>query len=122
MVKGAIVKGVGQRLRVNSSKTEYFLESVEETAKCFKISGYNYQNTKRELMKFKDVDPIALIRKDKVQRNKPDKGVKAFYVTKYDPRMPHPRQLISTIISPKMVYYKELSPHYEPPCTQGFVP
>jgi hypothetical protein len=25
------------------------------------------------------------------------KGVKTFYVTKYEPRMPHPRQLITTI-------------------------
>ena len=77
MVKGAIIKGVGQRLRVNSSKTEYFLESVEETAKAFKISGYNYQNSKKELLEFKDVDPIELIQKEKVVRNKPVKGVKA---------------------------------------------
>ena len=33
--------------------------------------------------------------KEKVPRNKPVKGVKAFYILKYDPRMPDPRQLIS---------------------------
>ena len=93
-VKKAIVKGVGQRLRINSSKMQYFKESVEDTARAFKISGYNYQKTKRELMEFADDDPIELIRKEKTVRSKPAKGTRAFYVTKYDPRMPHPRQLI----------------------------
>ena len=92
---GAIVKGVGQRLRINSSKTEYFLDAVEDTARSFKICGYNYQNTKQELLKFKDEDPVDLIRKVKVNRSKPVKGVKAFYISKYDPRLPHPRQMIS---------------------------
>ena len=32
VVRGAIVKGVCHRLRVNSSKKEYYEESVEETA------------------------------------------------------------------------------------------
>ena len=36
-----------------------------------------------------------MISKDKVAKNKPDKGVKAYYIAKYDPRMPHPRQLIT---------------------------
>ena len=63
---------------------------MEETAKAFKICGYNYQETKRKLMEFKLENPIDLIMKEKVVRNKPVKGVKAFYVTKYDPRMPHP--------------------------------
>ena len=85
----------GTRLRINSSKTEYFENSVEEAAKALKISGFNYQNAKKELMKFKDEDPIELIKKQKVVRGKPDKGVKAFFITKYDPRLPHPRQLIS---------------------------
>ena len=94
-VKGAIVKGVGHRLRINSSKDEYFRESVEDTARAFKISGYNYQKSKKELMEFEDQDPIALIKKDKTVRNKPEKGVKSFYISKYDPRLPHPRKLIS---------------------------
>ena len=94
-VRGAIVKGVGQRLRINSSKTEYFENSVEDTARAFKISGHNYQNTKKELLKFKEDNPIDLIKKDKVVRNKPAKGVKSFYISKYDPRMPHPRQLLT---------------------------
>ena len=28
-------------------------------------------------------------------KKKPDKGLQAFYISDYDPRMPHPRQLIS---------------------------
>ena len=48
------------------------------------------------MLKFKDEDPVTLIRKEKVRRGKPLKGVKAFYNTKYVPRLPHPRQLIST--------------------------
>ena len=56
-VRAGIVKGVGHRLRINSSKTEYFKESVEDTARAFKISGYNYQNTKKELLKFEKENP-----------------------------------------------------------------
>ena len=48
-VRGAIVKGVGLRLRINSSKDEYFEESAEEAAKAFKISGYPYQKTKTQI-------------------------------------------------------------------------
>ena len=74
-VRGSIVKGVGQRLRINSSKTEYFENSVEEAAKALKISGFCYQDVKKDLLKFKDEDLIELIRKEKVARDKPEKGV-----------------------------------------------
>ena len=47
VVKSAIVKGVGLRLRINSSKDEYIDESVEDASRAFKISGYNYQKTKQ---------------------------------------------------------------------------
>ena len=87
-VMGSIVKGVGHRLIINSSKAEYFEKSAEETARVFNISGYNYTDTKLKLLEFKDDNPIDLILKEKVTRNKPVKGVKAFYITKYDPRMP----------------------------------
>ena len=63
--------------------------------RAFKISGYNYHQTKKELLELKNQDPVALIHKEKVVRNKPVKGVKAYFITKYDPRMPQPRQLIS---------------------------
>ena len=94
-VKGGIVKGVGHRGRLNSSKTEYFDEFIEDAAKSFKISGYNYQKTKQELRKFRDLDPVELIKKEKVVRKRPEKGVQAFFITDYDPRMLHPRQLLS---------------------------
>ena len=38
MVRSAIVKGVGLRLRINSSKDEYFEESVETAARAFKVN------------------------------------------------------------------------------------
>ena len=63
------MKGVGHRLRINSSKTEYFDESVEETARAFNISGYNYQETKKGLLEFRNDDPIELIKKSKTSRN-----------------------------------------------------
>ena len=65
-VMGAIVKGVGLRMRINSSKDEYFENSVDEAPKALKISGYNYQKTKKELLKFKSLDPIELINREKV--------------------------------------------------------
>ena len=80
-VKGAIVKGVGHRLRINSSKDEYFEESVEDTARAFKMSGYCYQDTKKELLKFKELDPLNLIKKRKTVRSKPAKGVRAFFIS-----------------------------------------
>ena len=68
---------------------------MEDTARAFKISGYCYQDTKKELLKFKELDPLNLIKKRKIVRSKPTKGVRAFFISGYDPRMPHPRQLIS---------------------------
>ena len=94
-VIGAIVKGVGLRLRINSSKDEYFESSVEEAAKAFKISGYSYTKTKQDLLKFKSLDPVELIKKEKRIKKGPDKGVQAYYIDSFDPRMPHPRKLIS---------------------------
>ena len=75
-------------------KTECFLNPVEDTYKSFKSCGYNYQNTKKDLLKFKDVDPISKIRKEKAPRVKPTKGVRLFFISKFDARLPHPRHLI----------------------------
>ena len=68
---------------------------MEDSAKGFAISGYNYQKTKQELLKFKDLDPIEEINKQKVDKKRPEKGVQSFFITDYDPRVLHPRQLIS---------------------------
>ena len=55
----SIMKGVGRRLRITSSKDEYFEEAVEDAAKGFALSGYNYQKTKQELLKFKDLNSVC---------------------------------------------------------------
>ena len=58
----SIMKGVGRRLRITSSKDEYFEEAVEDAAKGFALSGYNYQKTKQELLKFEDLNSVLLLR------------------------------------------------------------
>ena len=64
-----IHKGVGRRIRMNSSKDEYFQDSVEEFSRAFSISGYDYQNSKKELQKFRSEDPIKLIKSEKRNKN-----------------------------------------------------
>ena len=41
------MKGLGQRLRIKSSKTEYFEESVEGAAKALKMLSFNCQDSKK---------------------------------------------------------------------------
>ena len=89
-----IHKGVGRRLRVNSSKDEYFKESVEEFSKAFTISGYDYQDSKRKLKHYEKEQPINLIRGVR-QTNQYLPGCRVFYINPYDPRVPHPRKLLS---------------------------
>ena len=50
---------------MNSSKDEYFQESVEEISKAFAMSGYDYQQSKKELNKFKNQDPVTLIKSER---------------------------------------------------------
>ena len=78
-VIGAIMPGGGHRLRITDSKNEYFEESVNDAAKGFAISGYNYQKAKQELLKFKDQDPVELIKRPRREKKKPEKGVQAFF-------------------------------------------
>ena len=57
-------------------------------------SGYDYQMVKREMLKFENVDPRELVNRPKRKRqNQP--GCKVFYTFKFDPRLPHPRKIIS---------------------------
>ena len=96
VVKKGIFKGVGHRIRMNSSKQEYFDETVEECPKSFSIAGYNFQHAKTELRKFRDIDPVEMIKKGPNEKDtKNNSGSKVFYVDNFDPRMPHLRQLIS---------------------------
>ena len=91
----SIHKGVGQRLRMNSSKDEYFKDSVEEFSKAFAISGYDFQHSKRELNKFRNVDPVKLIQSEKQSKKSPP-GCKVFYISNFDPRLRHPRKSLTT--------------------------
>ena len=95
-VRKGVVNGVGHRLRINSSTNEYFDEAVEICSKSFAIAGYNHQHSRSELRNFRDIDPVELIKKGPKDKND-DKssGTKVFYVDNFDPRMPHPRRLIS---------------------------
>ena len=92
-----IPKGVGYRLRITNSTNETFKENVELYSRSMAISGYDYQMVKREMMKFEHVDPVELVKqkgnKSKPKRFKP--GCRAFYISNYDPRLPHPRNLIT---------------------------
>ena len=61
----SIHRGIGLRLRINSSKKEYFKESVEEFSKAFVISGYSYEESKRKLSEFSHEEPVNLIRRQR---------------------------------------------------------
>ena len=94
IVKKAVFKGVGHWLRMNSSKTEFFDQAVETCSKSFAIAGYSYQHARSELRKYRNVDPVEMIKAGPKLKDITN-GVKIFYVDQYDPRMPHPRQIIS---------------------------
>ena len=57
VVKKAVFKGVGHRLRLNSSKDELFDEAVDTCSKSFAIVGYNFQHARTELRKFRNENP-----------------------------------------------------------------
>ena len=80
-----IAKGVGTRLRMTNSTQEGFKENVELYSKAMASSGYKYQNVKKDLMKFENIDPHELIKSDKKPR-KAKSGVKAFWIAPFDPR------------------------------------
>ena len=46
---------------------------MEDTARSI------HQKTKKEILKFKDKDPISLIRKEKFRKDKAEKGFEAFF-------------------------------------------
>ena len=85
---------MGLQLRINSSKTEYFQESVEQFSKAFAMSGYNYQESKKKLRVFEKEQPSYLIKRRR-QTNKYLPECRVYFINKYDPRVPHPRKLLS---------------------------
>ena len=57
-------------------------------------SGYKYESVKNELMKFESVDVRQLANTQKKKACKTP-GAKLFWIFPYDPRVPHPRKIIS---------------------------
>ena len=90
----SIPTGVGHRLRLTNSKNETFRENVELYARSMAHSGYDYQMVKREMLKFENIDPRELANRPKRKRQKRP-GCKVFYTFQFDPRVPHPRKIIS---------------------------
>ena len=58
------------------------------------VSGYDYQSVKKELLKFENIDPKDLIKRPK-NRKKSKPGPKVYFNSVFDPRLPHPRKIIS---------------------------
>ena len=90
----SIPKGIGHRLRITNSTNETFRENVELYSRAMAVSGYDYQTVKKELLKFENVDPIELIKRPK-NRKKSKSGPKVYFNSIFDPRLPHPRKIIS---------------------------
>ena len=93
----SIFRGVGLRLRLNCSKDEDFDAAVEKYSRSMAISGFKYQKAKSELMKSKSIDREEFLKEErsrkKKQKNK--NNGKVFWISKFDPRIPHPREVLS---------------------------
>ena len=94
-IRKGIFNGVGHRLRINSSRTEYFDEAVDVCIKSFALAGYNFQHARTEFRKFRDQDSLELIKKGPKDKQTNGKAARVFFVDYFDPKMPHPRKFIS---------------------------
>ena len=94
-VHQAIAKGLGHRLRLTNSTNETFKKNVELYSRSMAASGYDYQKVKTELMKFEKIDPVELAKKPKDKSKSKSKGCKAYFISTFEPRVPHPRKIIS---------------------------
>ena len=85
------------RLRLNCSNDDDFESAVELYSKSLAISGYNYQTARSELLKCKDIDRVQYLKgeqeRKKKAKNKNNK--KVFWISTFDPRVPHPRQVLT---------------------------
>ena len=97
MTQRSIFKGVGLRIRLNCSQDEDFEKAVEVYSKSLAISGYNYQTARSELLKCKQIDRDEFLKAEKGRKKnkKQNNNKKVFWITKYDPRVPHPRAVLS---------------------------
>ena len=93
----SIFKGVGLRLRLNCSNDEDFDTAVELYSKSLTISGYKYQTARSELLKCKNINRIEYLKNEKTRKGskKQKNNKKVFWISKFDPRVPHPRQVLS---------------------------
>ena len=93
----SIFRGVGLRLRLNCSEEKDFEAAVEKYSRAMAISGYKYNKAKSELLKSKSINREDFLKEEKSrkknQKNK-NKG-KVFWISKFDPRIPHPREVLS---------------------------
>ena len=93
----SIFKGVGLRLRLNCSNDDDFDSAVELYSKSLTISGYKYQTARSELLKCKNIDRIEYLKnaKKRKENTKQKNNKNVFCISKFDPRVPHPRQVLS---------------------------
>jgi hypothetical protein len=93
----SIFKGVGLRIRLNCSNDEDFDNAVESYSKSLAISGYKYQTAKTELRKCRDLDRIEYLKKEpeRKKNSKKKNNKKVFWISTFDPRIPHPRQVLT---------------------------
>ena len=85
------------RLRLNCSNDDDFDSAVELYSKSLTISGYKYQTARSELLKCKNIDRVEYLKNEKKRKKntKQKNNKKVFWISKFDPRVPHPRQVLS---------------------------
>ena len=93
----SIFTGVGLRIRLNCSQDMDFDNAVERYSRALAVSGFKYEKAKCELMKSKNINREDFL-KEENNRKKKQKGknkCKVFWISKFDPRIPHPREVVS---------------------------
>ena len=74
-----------------------FDNAVERYSRALAVSGFKYEKAKCELMKSKNINREDFLKEEK-NRKKKQKGKnkgKVFWISKFDPRIPHPREVLS---------------------------
>jgi hypothetical protein len=71
--------------------------AVEKYSRAMAVSGFKYEKAKSELMKSKNISREDFLKEEKNRKKKQkdnNKG-KVFWISKFDPRIPHPRDVLS---------------------------
>ena len=84
-----ISKGVGHRLRMRNSSDKTFVENVEMYDRAMAMSGYNYQNVKKDMIKFREKDPVNFIKNGRTKQSCQKTGCRAYFNTPFDLIVPH---------------------------------